>query len=793
MYIYSNTEAGLLTVESCEKIHQYRVLDADGKDVLCPVLDCVAIEEGYRTRFDAAALLPWSPDSPTLYTFECPEETVRFGYTTLRTVQNSTVWLNGSPVYLRGYIRGIVAHDHPNMTGGTLYDAACKNIRQAKKYGFNLVRFHSTIPTEEFVRAADELGLLIHMEIGFAYVRDDQGQKKKLSMSNEAWVDALLRFRNHPSVAVFCIGNELHNAGRFSEVKVLYDQGKKLAPNKLILDNSGWGEYDRPTADIYSQHIAYFFPNKRHRDMFINGEYWHNNGGVAAQPLYTETSADSADVQCRREPVPIRPVLSHEALHYIDVPDYDALNAKFDAFAAAVGEEYLRQYGIEKPRYLTELPALIEKKQLRDRMADYQAGSRQWKLMATKVFLERLRLSPLCGYEMLQFSDCLKYENKNGIVDFFDDDKGIDAAWMRQFNADLVLLADIPSETCYDTEPTDIAFYASDFLPQPGVRGTFSVFLDGECLYTGEDFALAGGLQKLVTLHITPKQADAPRQKTLRACFTCPEITVENSWKLWFFPQVRPQTKPVLCVQNPALEAFFENGTPDSHLVMTDALTPQVFEQLAAGKTVILLYEYGAERNTWQFPGALERFKPCIWDRGSNLGGVLCHPLLQQRLAANRYFDLQMQELLEAGSKVNLDDCPFAVEEHVRGIDKPVRDRMKGMQQGIKHFLAEDTLRKFSHLFSVKVGSGNLVVCTFNTQNPTAPAVATVLCTLVDSVGEFDAEKAVAPETLRAWLEDVNSRPLRPEDVMNHFWELDNKLVEDKLFWEEVGVDLRKL
>lgn len=793
MYIYSNTEAGLLTVESCEKIHQYRVLDADGKDVLCPVLDCVAIEEGYRTRFDAAALLPWSPDSPTLYTFECPEETVRFGYTTLRTVQNSTVWLNGSPVYLRGYIRGIVAHDHPNMTGGTLYDAACKNIRQAKKYGFNLVRFHSTIPTEEFVRAADELGLLIHMEIGFAYVRDDQGQKKKLSMSNEAWVDALLRFRNHPSVAVFCIGNELHNAGRFPEVKVLYDQGKKLAPNKLILDNSGWGEYDRPTADIYSQHIAYFFPNKRHRDMFINGEYWHNNGGVAAQPLYTETSADSADVQCRREPVPIRPVLSHEALHYIDVPDYDALNAKFDAFAAAVGEEYLRQYGIEKPRYLTELPALIEKKQLRDRMADYQAGSRQWKLMATKVFLERLRLSPLCGYEMLQFSDCLKYENKNGIVDFFDDDKGIDAAWMRQFNADLVLLADIPSETCYDTEPTDIAFYASDFLPQPGVRGTFSVFLDGECLYTGEDFALAGGLQKLVTLHITPKQADAPRQKTLRACFACPEITVENSWKLWFFPQVRPQTKPVLCVQNPALKAFFENGTPDSHLVMTDALTPQVFEQLAAGKTVILLYEYGAERNTWQFPGALERFKPCIWDRGSNLGGVLCHPLLQQRLAANRYFDLQMQELLEAGSKVNLDDCPFAVEEHVRGIDKPVRDRMKGMQQGIKHFLPEDTLRKFSHLFSVKVGSGNLVVCTFNTQNPTAPAVATVLCTLVDSVGEFAAEKAVAPETLRAWLEDVNSRPLRPEDVMNHFWELDNKLVEDKLFWEEVGVDLRKL
>ena len=28
---------------------------------------------------------------------------------------------------------------------------------------------------------------------------------------------------------------------------------------------------------------------------------------------------------------------------------------------------------------------------------------------------------------------------------------------------------------------------------------------------------------------------------------------------------------------------------------------------------------------------------------------------------------------------------------------------------------------------------------------------------------------------------------------MNHFWEIDNKLVEDTLFWEEVHIDLSKL
>ena len=44
------------------------------------------------------------------------------------------------------------------------------------------------------------------------------------------------------------------------------------ADNKLILDNSGWGEYDRTTADIFCQHIAYFFPFKHHKDMFLEDE-----------------------------------------------------------------------------------------------------------------------------------------------------------------------------------------------------------------------------------------------------------------------------------------------------------------------------------------------------------------------------------------------------------------------------------------------------------------------------------------------------------------------------------------
>ena len=168
MYIYSNTAAGLLFIQTETPLATYRILKGEGKEVCCPKLSSVCEDGKWLTTLDAKKLACWSVDSPVLYTLETDKESLRFGHMSLRPFQNKQVLLNDSPVFLRGYIRGIVAHDHPNMTGLSDYEAARKNILQAKKYGFNLVRFHSTIPSEDFVRAADELGLLVHIEIGFA-------------------------------------------------------------------------------------------------------------------------------------------------------------------------------------------------------------------------------------------------------------------------------------------------------------------------------------------------------------------------------------------------------------------------------------------------------------------------------------------------------------------------------------------------------------------------------------------------------------------------------------------------
>jgi hypothetical protein len=802
LHIYSKPEAGLLYLEADAPLSSPAVYTLDGKPAPAVLLREEPISNNScRYLFDASKLQHWSPESPVLYEIRTSDGLrERFGVSEYRTLSNTTLFLNGTPCYLRGYIRGIVAHDHPNMTGGSLKDAAVKNIRQAKKYGFNLVRFHSTIPTIEFVEAADEEGMLIHMEIGFAYEYDSKGNKTELSMDNAKWRETIIKYRNHPSIAIFCIGNELHKAGHYQQVIDLYNKGKELAPGKFIMDNSGWGEYDRASADVFAQHIAYFFPYGVHREMFHLEDPWLINGSAYDEPQDATMNTKAVHATTHRAVTPIRPTIAHEAMHYIDIIDYEALTAKFRAFCQKVGQDYLEANDIHEPRYMTELPKLIERKGLKGKMPDYIKASQKFKMMAIKTYVERCRLSNLCGFEMLQFADCLKYENKNGIVDCFDDDKYIPASWMRQFNDDAVILADYPRETYRYGEEIHAEIFISDFLRQPRLtNGNLKLSLrhDGieESLYDGHHITLAGGLQKIATLTFALQDhgQTVAQQVELIADFQSSELHLTNSWHLWIYPVPTFKTIPELRLSDEKLRSYLEktaaarsNGT-----ILTDVFDEQVLSDLEAGRDVILLYHRDRPGNTFYLPCALERFKPCIWDRGSNLGGIIGPQWLQDTMASGKYFDLNWYGLLEGGYKVCLDDFPCQVDEPVCGIDKPVRDRMRGLIHHQKDFVDTDTLRKFSHLFSLRIGDGTLTICTFELSRLEDPSVSNFLAALLAVPCQPAAE--LAPAVFNDYLQAWSKRPPMKEDVMNHFWEIDNKLVEDTLFWEEVHVDLSKL
>ena len=166
---------------------------------------------------------------------------------------------------------------------------------------------------------------------------------------------------------------------------------------------------------------------------------------------------------------------------------------------------------------------------------------------------------------------------------------------------------------------------------------------------------------------------------------------------------------------------------------------------------------------------------------------------LRDALAADRYFNKNMQPLLEACYKINLDDFPVPVREHIFGIDKPVRDRMKGLIHNIKDFIDTDTLRNFSHLFTVKAGQGMLTVCTMMPGKFVKnPVTENFFAAVFNNLDQMKAEESISLEALKDYLTKKTAEGVRREDVMNHFWEIDNKPVEDKLYWEEVQVDMRK-
>ena len=116
---------------------------------------------------------------------------------------------------------------------------------------------------------------------------------------------------------------------------------------------------------------------------------------------------------------------------------------------------------------------------------------------------------------------------------------------------------------------------------------------------------------------------------------------------------------------------------------------------------------------------------------------------------------------------------------------------MKGLLHGVKNFIADDTLRNFSHCLTTSLDNGGaLTVCTLNFNH--APVTENFYAALINNAEVFKSEKSVSFAELKAFLESATAAGVCKEDVMNHFWEIDNKPVEDTLFWEETGIDLSK-
>lgn len=155
--------------------------------------------------FPTEGLALWSPDSPKRYTLRLTAGDatldVPFGVRRL-TTRGLSFLMNGEPVYLAG----VTEHCYYPLTVWPSRDVAYYRnvIKKFKELGFNYIRFHTVVPTEQYMQAADELGILIEVE-------------SPNYTSYEEWCEILAFCRCHPSVVMYCCGNELQMYDDFIE------------------------------------------------------------------------------------------------------------------------------------------------------------------------------------------------------------------------------------------------------------------------------------------------------------------------------------------------------------------------------------------------------------------------------------------------------------------------------------------------------------------------------------------------------------------------------------------------
>ncbi|WP_053975896.1 sugar-binding domain-containing protein [Mangrovimonas xylaniphaga] len=160
----------------------------------------------------------WSPQSPKLYTAELTllelgkpidRFTLDFGIRHIEFSIEKGFLLNGTEVLING---GCVHHDN-GCLGAAAYDRAEeKKVELLKESGFNAVRAAHNIPSKAFLNACDRLGLLV-IDEAFDGWRESKTPHDYATLFDNWWQKDLeamvLRDRNHPSIIMWSIGNEI--------------------------------------------------------------------------------------------------------------------------------------------------------------------------------------------------------------------------------------------------------------------------------------------------------------------------------------------------------------------------------------------------------------------------------------------------------------------------------------------------------------------------------------------------------------------------------------------------------
>ncbi|WP_425826256.1 glycoside hydrolase family 2 TIM barrel-domain containing protein [Streptomyces fractus] len=181
----------------------------------------------------------WGPDSPTLYTCRVSvpgvdSVEVTFGIRSLRLDPGHGLRVNGETVKLRG---ACVHHDNGPLGAATYARAEERRVRLLKDAGFNAIRMSHHPMSTAMLDACDRLGMLVVDEAFDMWTWGKSPFDYSLNFADwwERDIEAMVaKDRNHPSVVLYSIGNEIPETGTPAGAA----RGRELAAKVRALDDT---------------------------------------------------------------------------------------------------------------------------------------------------------------------------------------------------------------------------------------------------------------------------------------------------------------------------------------------------------------------------------------------------------------------------------------------------------------------------------------------------------------------------------------------------------------------------
>ena len=176
------------------------------------------------------------------------EETT-FGIRSLRWDADEGFFLNGKPIKIKGTCNH---QDHAGV-GTALPDRVQRyRIERLREFGSNGYRTTHNPPTPELMDACDRLGMMVMCETRI-FSSSPEGLSELERM--------VMRFRNHPSIILWAIGNEEQEQGSPRGQKIassMRQRVRELDPTRSVIlpMNGSWGEGASTAIDV--QGFNYF-------------------------------------------------------------------------------------------------------------------------------------------------------------------------------------------------------------------------------------------------------------------------------------------------------------------------------------------------------------------------------------------------------------------------------------------------------------------------------------------------------------------------------------------------------